>query len=67
MTEASAPVGEVGWSRKMGTVPHRPDLPVEDWITPLERDVLSERDGKRGGGLIDPFLNLEHDVELEAG
>ena len=30
------------------------------------RWFLSERDGKRGGGLTDPFMNLEHDVELEA-
>ena len=27
---------------------------------------LSEREGKRGGGLIDPFMNLERNVELEA-
>ena len=27
---------------------------------------LSEREGKQGGGLIDPFMNPEHDVELEA-
>ena len=27
---------------------------------------LSERHGKRGGGLIDPFMNPEHDVKLEA-
>ena len=27
---------------------------------------LSKRDGKRGGGLIDPFMNPERDVELEA-
>ena len=27
---------------------------------------LSEREGKRGGGLIDPFMNPECDVELEA-
>ena len=26
---------------------------------------LSERDGKRGGGLTDLFVNQEHDVELE--
>ena len=27
---------------------------------------LSLRDGNRGGGLTDPFMNPEHDVELEA-
>ena len=27
---------------------------------------LSERGGNRGGGLTDPFMNLECDVELEA-
>ena len=27
---------------------------------------LSEREGKRGGGLIDPFMNPERNVELEA-
>ena len=27
---------------------------------------LSEREGKRGGGLTDPFVNPERDVELEA-
>ena len=27
---------------------------------------LSEREGKRGGGLTYPFMNLERDVELEA-
>ena len=26
---------------------------------------LSERGGERGGGLIDPFVNPEHDVKLE--
>ena len=26
---------------------------------------LSERGGERGGGLIDPFVNPERDVELE--
>jgi len=26
---------------------------------------LSERGGERGGGLIDPFVNPKHDVELE--
>ena len=26
---------------------------------------LSERESERGGGLIDPFVNLEHDVGLE--
>ena len=26
---------------------------------------LSEREGKRGGGLIDPFVNPERNVELE--
>ena len=32
----------------------------------MPRRFLSEREGKRGGGLIDPFVNLERDVELEA-
>ena len=27
---------------------------------------LSEREGKRGGELTDPFVNLERNVELEA-
>ena len=27
---------------------------------------LSERGDERGGGLTDPFVNLERDVELEA-
>ena len=26
---------------------------------------LSERGGERGGPLVDPFVNLERDVELE--
>ena len=30
------------------------------------RWFLSEREGKRGGGLTDPFVNPEHNVELEA-
>ena len=29
------------------------------------RWFLSERGGERGGGLTDPFVNLERDVELE--
>ena len=32
----------------------------------MSRRFLSEREGKRGGGLTDPFVNLERDVELEA-
>ena len=32
----------------------------------MPRRFLSEREGKRGGGLIDPFMNQEPDVELEA-
>ena len=32
----------------------------------MPRWFLSEREGKRGGGLIDPFVNPERDVELEA-
>ena len=32
----------------------------------MPRRFLSEREGKRGGGLTDPFMNLEHNVELEA-
>ena len=32
----------------------------------MPRRFLSERDGKQGGGLTDPFMNPEHDVELEA-
>ena len=32
----------------------------------MPQQFLSEREGKRGGGLTDPFINLEHDVELEA-
>ena len=32
----------------------------------MPRRFLSEREGKRGGGLIDPFVNPERDVELEA-
>ena len=31
----------------------------------MPQRFLSEREGKRGGGLIDPFVNLERDVELE--
>ena len=27
---------------------------------------LSERESERGGGLTDPFVNLERDVGLEA-
>ena len=34
-TEASASVGEVGQSRKVGAVPPWPDLPVGDWIALL--------------------------------
>ena len=34
-TETGAPVGEVGWSRKVGAIPPRPDLPVGDWIALL--------------------------------
>ena len=32
----------------------------------MPRRFLSERGGERGGGLIDPFVNPERDVELEA-
>ena len=32
----------------------------------MSRWFLSEREGKRGGGLTDPFVNPERDVELEA-
>ena len=32
----------------------------------MPRWSLSERDGKRGGGLTYPFVNPERDVELEA-
>ena len=32
----------------------------------MPRWFLSEREGKRGGGLTDPFMNPERDVELEA-
>ena len=32
----------------------------------MPRRFLSERETKRGGGLIDPFMNLERDVGLEA-
>ena len=32
----------------------------------MPRRLLSEREGKKGGGLTDPFMNLERDVELEA-
>jgi len=32
----------------------------------MPRWFLSERGDERGGGLIDPFVNPEHDVELEA-
>ena len=31
----------------------------------MPRRFLSERGGERGGGLIDPFVDLERDVELE--
>ena len=31
----------------------------------MSRRFLSEREGKRGGGLTDPFVNLECDIELE--
>ena len=34
-TEASAPVGEVGQSRKAGAIPPWPDLSVGDWIALL--------------------------------
>ena len=34
-TEVSAPVREVGWSRKTGAAPPRSDLLVGDWITLL--------------------------------
>jgi len=32
----------------------------------MPRRFLSEIEGKRGGGLINPFVNPERDVELEA-
>ena len=32
----------------------------------MPRWFLSEREGKRGGELIDPFVNLERNVKLEA-
>ena len=32
----------------------------------MPRQFLSEREGKRGGELIDPFMNPELNVELEA-
>ena len=32
----------------------------------MPRRFLSERGGERGGGLTDPFMNPERDVELEA-
>jgi len=32
----------------------------------MPRQFLSEREGKREGGLTDPFVNPEHNVELEA-
>ena len=32
----------------------------------MPRWFLNEREGKRGGGLTDPFMNPERDVELEA-
>ena len=32
----------------------------------MPRRFLSERKGKRGGELTDPFVNLECNVELEA-
>ena len=31
----------------------------------MPRRFLSERGGERGGGLTDPFVNPESDVELE--
>ena len=31
----------------------------------MPRRFLSERGGERGGGLTDPFVNPERDVELE--
>ena len=31
----------------------------------MPQRFLSERESERGGGLIDPFVNLEHDVGLE--
>ena len=31
----------------------------------MPRRFLSEREGERGGGLTDPFVNLERDVGLE--
>ena len=32
----------------------------------MSRRFLSERGGERGGGLTDPFMDPERDVELEA-
>jgi len=32
----------------------------------MRRRFLSERGGEQGGGLIDPFVNPEHDVKLKA-
>ena len=32
----------------------------------MPRRFLSERESERGGGLTDPFVNLERNVELEA-
>ena len=32
----------------------------------MPRRFLGEREGKQGGGLTDPFMNPERDVELEA-
>ena len=32
----------------------------------MPRWFLSEREGKRGGELIDPFMNSKRNVELEA-
>ena len=32
----------------------------------MPRRFLSERESERGGGLTDPFVNPECDVELEA-
>jgi len=32
----------------------------------MRRRFLSERGGEQGGGLIDPFMNPEHDVKLKA-
>ena len=32
----------------------------------MPRRFLSERGDERGGALIDPYVNPEHDVEMEA-